>query len=212
MDYLKFKNEYSQLPLIVSRDIYTRRKAKQQNILNQLNRWQDRDLLVQLKRGIYLLNKSDRKVNPSGLFIANHLYEPSYVSLEYALSFYGLTLEKTTNITSVTTRKTARFLNPQGQFIYQHIKPEAFRDFKTLQDEENLNVFIATPEKALVDLLYLNLSRFNAHEPEKFIQFYRLNNLEHLKRRHLMQLAQFYGNSKLTKMIQMLCPLIKRKL
>ena len=210
MDYFKFKNEYSQLPLIVSRDIYTRRKSKQ-NILNQLNRWQDRELLVQLKRGVYLLNKSDRKVNPSRLFIANRLYEPSYVSLEYALNFYGLISQKVADITSITTRKTARFVNCEGQFIYQHIKPEAFEDIKTLQDEENLNVFIATPEKALVDLLYLNLSKFKAHEPAAFIESYHLQNLEHLKKRHLIYLTKFYNTPKLTKIIQALCQLIKKE-
>jgi len=74
-------------------------------------------LLIKLKRGLYVLNKHDRKINPSLKLLANQFYFPSYVSMEYARNFYGLIPERVYQITSVSTRKTARFKNDLGEFV-----------------------------------------------------------------------------------------------
>lgn len=66
------------------------------------------------------------------------------------MNFYGLIPEGVADMTAVTTRKTMRFENTLGRFIYQHIKPAAFRGFRTMGSGPNA-FFMAEPEKAVVD-------------------------------------------------------------
>lgn len=204
MNYTQFKNKYQYAPFILSRD-EVRLEKNAQIIRNQFSRWQDKGLIIKLKRGTYLLNKNDRKINPSRLFISNQLYGPSYVSLEYALNFYGLIPERVPDVTSVATRKTIRFQNELGVFTYQHIKPQAFRGFKKNVDEAGLPYFIAEPEKALLDFLYLNLDKFSKDSKDLFEISYRFQNLDILKKRKIIELAKMFDNHKLMKVIGVFC-------
>lgn len=60
----------------------------------QLSNWEKKGLIIRLKRGLYVLNENDRKIEPSRIFLANSLYSPSYVSTAYALGYYDLIPEK----------------------------------------------------------------------------------------------------------------------
>ncbi len=210
MNYNEFKNSVQSWPLIFSRDLLSRQKNKQ-IIRNQLGRWQNRKLLVKLRRGVFLLNANDRKINPSKIYLANQLYSPSYVSLEYALYYYGLIPERVTVLSSITTKKTLRFTNKIAAFIYQHIKPEAFRGFKAVKDEAGLVCFIAEPEKAIVDFFYLNLNKFYGQDESIFEESYRLQNLESLKAKKVMKFAEIFGNGKLMRVSQSFCAIIKKE-
>jgi len=160
MRYSEFKNEVSDWPYIQSQDL-TRFKDNKQIIRNQLYRWQKQGLIKRLKKGFYILNGSDRKTNPGKPFFANHLYSPSYISLEYALNFYGLIPERIFAVTSITTKKTKTISNELGTFIYRKIKKSAYRGFHMEQDESGFSYFMADAEKAVLDILYLNTHRFN---------------------------------------------------
>jgi len=105
--------------------------------------------LVRLKNGVYVLAANI----PSEFLIANKLYQPSYVSFEYVLSFYHLIPETVYTITSATTKPTREFEALGKAYKYYRIKREAFLGYepKKIQD---MTVFIAEPEKALVDYLY----------------------------------------------------------
>lgn len=210
MNYNEFKIKVQKWPLVFSRDLVLS-SADKQNIRNQLQRWQEKRLLLRLKRGVFLLNSSDRKINPSRTYIANQLYSPCYVSLEYALNYYDLIPEQVSDLTCITTRKTFRLRNEVGVFIYQHIKSQAFRGFKALQDEAGLIFFIAEPEKALVDFLYLNLKKFPEGDKEVFAQSYRLQNLEMLHSKKVIKFAELFDNGKLIRIAQSLCKLIKKE-
>lgn len=210
MNYTQFKHKYQHLPVIWSKDVEGDPKNRQ-IILNQLYRWQGQGLITKLKRGIYLLNENDRKIEPSRSFIANQLYMPSYVSLEYALNFYGLIPEKVADVTSVATKKTARFGAREGTFIYQHVKPGAFRGFKTFKDEAGLTFFMALPEKAVVDFIYLNLEKFGIDDPGIFEQSYRFQNLEDLNKKLMMEFAALYGSPKLMRVLELFCSFIDRE-
>lgn len=87
--------------------------------------------------------------------IANVIYSPSYVSLHYTLCFYEMIPEAVTTITSVTTLKTCRFDNRFGTFVYQTVKPSFFFGYEPMVGRDGKGFFMATPEKALLDLLYL---------------------------------------------------------
>jgi predicted transcriptional regulator of viral defense system len=210
MNYHDFKNKVQNWPLIYSRDLMLP-EADKQVIRNQLERWQAKKLLIKLKKGIFLLNPNDRKITPSRMFIANQLYFPSYVSLEYALGFYGLIPERVSNVTSVTTKKTQRLKNELGEFVYQHIKPEALRGFRAQKDESGLNFFIAEPEKAIVDFCYLNLKNFTADFEGVFEENYRFQNLETLDIRKLTGFARLFNSGKLVCVISSFCGFVKKE-
>lgn len=210
MDYKQFKNSVLHLPLIPSKDL-ERGQSNKQIIRNQLRRWQDKGLIFKLKRGMYLLNANDRKINPSRQFIANQLYMPSYVSLEYALNFYDLIPERVSEVTSVTTKKTIRFVNDLGIFTYQHIKSKAFRGFKMTKDEMGLTFFIAEPEKAVIDFLYLNFDKIKISNKDVFESSYRFQNTETLSQRRIMELAGLFESEKLTRFAQLFCEFIRQE-
>ncbi len=208
MNYLKFKNYFQEYPLIASKDVL-KIYGNNQAVHNQLNRWQKRGLILKLRKGLYLLNKNERRVSPGQMLIANNLYQPSYVSLEHALSFCGLIPERSYTVTSVTTKKTAHFKNMEGDFSYQHIKPQAFRGFREMKDPSGCSVFIAEPEKAVVDFLYLNLRKFRVNPKEALSDSFRFQNIEDLRQKRLLDLARLFRNRKLFKVVKDFCGLIR---
>lgn len=210
MTYLQFKNSVQRLPFILSRDIAIL-KTDKQAIRNQLTRWQNKGLLIKLKRGLYILNANDRKINPSRGFIANQLCAPSYISLEYALNFYGLIPERVPVVTSITTKKTIRFTNELGAFTYQHIKPQGFKGFRIVRDENGFDFFIAEPEKAVVDFLYLNLRKFNGANTDIFYSSYRFQNTAELNPKRVIELAAFFDNAKLDNIARLFCEFTKEE-
>ena len=106
-------------------------------------------LFLKLRNNYYMLKDS----LPSLYAIANKLYQPSYVSLESALSHYGIIPETVYAVTSVTAKPTREFKTPQGVFSYQRIKKSVFGDYSPVSIEGHV-VLLAEPEKALADYLY----------------------------------------------------------
>ncbi|MCX5782952.1 MAG: hypothetical protein NTW04_00665 [Elusimicrobia bacterium] len=207
MNFRDFRASFAHLPVLPGRIIVAGGNFSAMH--SQLNNWQNKGLLIQLKRGLYVLSRQDRKIEPSAMFLAGQLYAPSYISLEYALSFYGLIPEAAVEITSVTAKKTARFANEFGRFSYQHIKREAFRGFKMAKDGSGLAYFIAEPEKAVTDFIYLNLSKFKRGDREVFSQSYRFQNLKTLSGKKLSAYANLYGSGKLADIVKEFCRFIK---
>lgn len=207
MNFGDFKKKTQRFPVILAKEAFKLEKNKQ-IMKNQLTRWDRKGLILKLKRGAYLLNEYDRKVEPSKFYLANQLYEPSYISLESALSFYGIIPEKTVSVTSVTTKKTMHFENKSGHFIYQHIKPGSFKGFVLLQEENGLEAFVAKPEKAVVDFLYLNMKEFRKDALDKLRESYRFQNLDTLKKGALIDLARCFENKRLMEVCGLLCDLI----
>lgn len=119
--------------------------------------------------------------------IANFLYSPSYISLESALSFYGIISQFPYQITSVTPKKTKIIKAFGKEFSFSHIKPELFFGY-----EKKDEFLIATPEKALFDYLYFckkglrNFERsdfdFKSIEKKKFFFFLKKSGEEGLKK------------------------------
>lgn len=209
MRYLEFKKRIQDMPIFVSRDLSIFGEDNQ-IVRNQIRRWQVQNLLIKLRKGVYILNKNDRKINPSKLFIANQLYSPSYVSLEYALNFYGLIPERVVDITSICTRKTKEFHNELGVFIYRHIKKDCFKGFNIAKDETGLSYFIATAEKAVVDFFYFNLGNFKKDFLEVIEEGYRFQNVSGLKKDKILEFADFFGNKKLIKVCREFCEFIRK--
>jgi predicted transcriptional regulator of viral defense system len=196
MRYEDFKKRVLNWPVISSKDVIPSGKSGQV-VRNQLERWRKSGRIIRLKRGLFILSDSDRRVEPSRLYLANQLYAPSYVSLEYALSYYSLIPERVNDITSIATRKTMKIINETGTYTYQHVKPDAYRGFEMLKGEDGLTFFIAEREKAVIDFLYFNLSKFKVDDPDIFEESYRFQNTEKLKREKIIRYANFFENKKL---------------
>ena len=96
-----------------------------------------------------------------------------------------------------------------GDFIYQHIKAQAFTSFILSREDNGLQVFLAKPEKAVVDFLYLHLKEFSRDFMEKLRQSYRFQNLDTLKQGLIIEFSRIFANVKLTKICVLLSTLIK---
>lgn len=114
-----------------------------------LHRYTKKGALKKLKNGLYLLSDNI----PSELEIANRLYLPSYISFEYALSFYHIIPETVYTITSATTKPTREFSFMDVIYRYNRIKKGVFWGYEPMKKDGSV-ILIASPEKALVDYLY----------------------------------------------------------
>ena len=120
--------------------------------------------LVQLRRGLYLLG-TDLRTGPLSLpLVANVLFGPSYVSLDFALSWHALIPEGVVEVSSVTPRRTREFVTPVGRFSYTHLPLAVYgTGVRMEKTPEGASFLMASPEKALCDkvLLTRNLNAFN---------------------------------------------------
>lgn len=128
--------------------------------------------LIRIKRGLYLVGEKQRKNHFSSFLIANYMVEPSYVSLESALSFYGLIPEAVYTTTSVTTKIGLEQKTPVGQFSFTYLKTAYFNfGFYQLNDDGN-KFLIATPLKALMDYIILKKKEYKSiKELEEDLRF-----------------------------------------
>ena len=122
---------------------------------NNLTRWCRKGLLVRLRNEYYAFPEY-RQVPDFAHYVANQIYKPSYISLQSALSIYGMIPEEVVQLTSVSTLKTAHFTNPFGTFHYQNVKESLYFGYEISAMPDGHGVLLATPEKALLDFLYLN--------------------------------------------------------
>lgn len=121
------------------------------NPLDKIKRDVDKGKLFRLTRGLY---ETDSSVNP--IFLAASILSPSYISFEYALSYYGFIPERVTAITSASlgVRKNKTFKNAFGRFEFSDIPLLAFSSGTTIIESGNYAARIASKEKALCDSLY----------------------------------------------------------
>ena len=155
-----------------------------------IHRLKKQGYIISLKRGLYQL--SDGHV--PDLYLANKLYEPSYVSLEFALSYHRIIPENVYEITSVTTKATRRFSALGKSFTYRSIKKDAFTGYVSKNDG-NYNYLIADPEKAFVDLTYLRMID-NKKPISRFVGKEKINSAKALR------YAKLFSNNKLISIIK----------
>lgn len=110
------------------------------------------EAIVRVKKGIYVFGNKFRRRPFSREILANMICGPSYISLDYALYYYGLIPERVEAVTSVTSSRGRRFSTPVGLFIYHGIPLDAYRiGIDQLDIEAGRSFLIATQEKALAD-------------------------------------------------------------
>ena len=152
MKWNAFLKQFGDCPVIEPAMVYAG-QPNPRTLQVQLSRWVANGRLIKLARGKYMISKPYRKIDPPLEHLANRLVYPSYVSLERALSWYGLIPESTPVLTSVTTRRPVVQETPLGTFRYRHVQSRLFFGFERVLLRV-IEVTTALPEKALVDLFY----------------------------------------------------------
>lgn len=121
--------------------------------------------IVRIKKGLYIWGEDLRRRPYSKEILANLIYGPSYISLEYALAFYGLIPERVDVVTSITTQRKKSFETPIGGFDYAYLWPEAYPWGVVKKTNEQAESFlIATPEKALLDYICIRIKKISEQE------------------------------------------------
>lgn len=162
--------------------------------------------LIALKKGLYvprqylLSLEKNLSLRESYLeYLANVIRYPSYLSLEYILSKYGVIPEGVYSLTSITLKSSRVYSNPLGNFIYRSIKKDLFSNFEN-KDFEGKRIKIATKEKAFFDYLYfrkegpldnlrINWDVFSSDEKAKFAQI--VKNSQSLKMERILRLIKW---------------------
>ena len=117
------------------------------SLYQSIKRLKKDQVISNLINGKYYLNDNP----PDEFIVANNLYYPSYISLETALNYYGILIQTPFDIISITTKKRKKINWQDKYFIYHHIDNNYFVDY--IKEKEFV---IATPEKALIDTIFLN--------------------------------------------------------
>lgn len=151
MQYLELKENLKDFIVFSINDIL---KVDPEFHRQRLSEWQNKDYIKKIIKEYYCF--SDLEINESALFIiANKIFNPSYVSLEMALSYYGLIPESVYGVTSVTSKKTYAFHAPLARFSYRKIKPELMFGYQLISYRDHA-FKIAEIEKAILDYFYFN--------------------------------------------------------
>jgi predicted transcriptional regulator of viral defense system len=163
----------------------------------QLSRWTKAGHLYQLRRGLYTLAPPFQKVKPHPFVVANRMVRSSYVSLQSALGYYGLIPDVVPVTTSVTTGRPNQWQTPLGVYTFRHIKTELFVGYRLVDLVGNQQAFVATPEKALLDLVHLQRGGDSA----EYLQELRLQDMERLDLDALQHHAELASSPKLRRAV-----------
>ncbi|MBM3126269.1 MAG: hypothetical protein FJZ87_14575 [Chloroflexi bacterium] len=159
------------------------------DVRRQLSRWMRAGKVAQLRRGVYTLAPPYRKAKPHPFLLANRMARGSYVSAQSALAHYGLIPEAAPVTVSVTTGRPGRWETPFGRFEFRHIKPALFYGHRLAGLGGGQEAFLASPEKALLDLVHLHPGA----DSTEALRALRLQNLERLDVQELLRLAEQSG-------------------
>ena len=151
-------NEIGTIPVTTSiiESLYPELKSANKKVT-----WLEKQgVIIRLKRGLYVVNPEHSGKTLSSELIANHLYTPSYISMSTALRYYGLIPEAVYVHQSMTVKHSRSFQTPVGSYDYKYISREAFSIGVRSMHKGDYAFLIASPEKALCDLI-ANSSKVN---------------------------------------------------
>ena len=145
---------------------------------------------IKIRNGLYML--ADYPANH--YLIANRLYEPSYISFDAALSFYGIIPETIYAVTSATTKATREFEADNIRFVYHKLKKEAYAGYKAIKHLDN-TILMAEPEKALADYLYFVALK------KRGLHYERLD-LKKIKKTNLLSYIKLFKRPKMVELVE----------
>ncbi len=177
----------------------------------KISSWLKSGDLVRVKKGLYVFGPHIAQSRYSLEILANLIYGPSAISLNYALSFYGLIPEKVTTITSITNKRNKSFSTPVGEFTYQYMNHAKYPiGIELLTQINGRHFLIASPEKALCDYISLidkKIVAGNIDEMHKYLLLdLRLDEtgLRQMRLSRLTDINAAYQDPRLTQLIYFL--------
>ena len=184
--FIREKSKYIFTPLDLQRYFKVNYDTARKFILRGINK----NIYLKFKRGLYSLAETP----PNNYLIANRLYEPSYISFDTALSYYGIIPETIYSITSATTKTTRRFIAGGIEYTYQKLRKEFFTGYRAIKYQGE-TVLLAEPEKALADYLYfIGLKK-------RSLSYERLN-LEKIQKSKLTVYVKLFKRPKMNNLIK----------
>ena len=146
------------------------------DVRRQLDRWVKSGRVLKLRRGVYVLKRPYAGTAVHPFTAANALRKASYVSLQSALAYHGMIPEYVPVTTSVTTARPEELNTPIGRFQFRHVSTHLFWGFTQVETARDQQALLASPQKAIVDLLYLTprsdqpgyLRELRLERPERF--------------------------------------------
>jgi predicted transcriptional regulator of viral defense system len=179
--------------------------VSQETIHKQLSRWVAKGKLTQLRRGLYALSGPYLKTELHPFLIANMLKKASYISMQSALGHYNMIPEYVPVTTCITTGRPEEINTGLGKYIFRHIKKNLFWGYSEMELARKNRVFIATIEKALLDLIYLTPDS----DSIDFINELRLQNTEKINITTLRQYSNKFGTPKMQRAANLLIDTLK---
>ncbi|OQY05883.1 MAG: hypothetical protein B6I20_00315 [Bacteroidetes bacterium 4572_117] len=182
-----------------------------ENINDKIANLKQKGIIKSIKKGFYIHTSLINKNIVSKEFLSNNLLDgPSYISLDYALYFYGLIPEAVYEITAITTKRSKVFKTDIGVFSYKHIKKELFSIGIKTESLKNGNCLIASKEKAICDKIYFTKG-IELSSKSSLIEFIENDlriDIDEFENFNINIFAEYYKVSK-SKKIQILLNLIK---
>jgi predicted transcriptional regulator of viral defense system len=170
----------------------------------QLNRWARNGRVIKIHNGLYTLAEPYRKIEIDSFYIAGKLKKPSYISLYSALHYYDLIPEYVPVTTSITTVRPQEIDTPLGAFRFRHISKDFFWGYAENVVIPGEQFFIAQPEKAILDLIYLTPG---GHK-KNFLKELRLQNLDGIKKDVLASFVKRFDRPKIYEALEELYTLL----
>lgn len=155
MTYREFESAMLPFPVFSLEDV---RLAFPSFDRRRLLEWQQKGYLTKVRRGHYRLDRTNTATGFDRLYAANKVYQPSYISLESALSWHGLIPEGVFTTTSITPLNGTSFQTPLGNFTYRHVHTRLYFGFQAIRPS-GVPIRMAEAEKALIDLAWLRKPR-----------------------------------------------------
>ncbi len=184
--FIKEKSKQIFTPLDLQRYFRVNYETARKFILRGVRK----SLYLKLKKGLYASTNSPL----NHYLIANHLYAPSYISFDTALSHYGIVPETVYPVTSATPRNTRQFVVGGIEYTYQKIQKEFFTGYRPVGYQGEI-VLLAEPEKALADFLYfIDLKK-------RDFSYERLN-LKRIQRTKLTDYVRLFKRPKMKRLIE----------
>ena len=200
MNYIQFRELFIGGVAVTTRQVMM--VLPEFNMAN-IYRWCKKGYIIKLRNGYYAFREclSGGRYN---YFLSQFIYRPSYVSLQTALSLYGLIPEGIFSTTAVSTLKTMTFSNEVSSFAYQTISPKLFWGYERFMMNNGKQAYnLASIEKALLDFLYLN-PYYNTEEDFVELRFddYIMNDV--VDREILFPYSERFGISSLDDRLRIL--------
>ena len=197
MTFDRLVKEFGSFPFFDLSTVLQISGENESNVRTQLHRWMKSGKITALRRGMYSISDMYRKAVLYLAVLANELYKPSYLSLLWALNYYGVFPEKVVTYTSVTSRVPRAFTNQFGVFQYSHVKQSCFFGFSA-HIIQGQSIWLADPEKALLDMWHLNAGEWSVER----LSSMRFQNFELVDNKKLMGYAEQYKSPRLFRAVQ----------